>query len=54
MPLGEKAEKPRAYFLPSTLSPQGLSSIKSGMRGSVSLRGSFKVGKSLVDGVTIQ
>ena len=31
-PLGEKAEKPRAYSLPSTLSPQGLSSIKSGMR----------------------
>ena len=25
-PLGEKAEKPRAYSLPSTLSPQGLSS----------------------------
>lgn len=41
MPLGEKAEKPRAYFLPSTLSPKGLSSIKSGMRGSVSLTGSF-------------
>lgn len=33
-PCGEKVGKPRSYFLLATLSPQGHSSMKSGMRGS--------------------